>query len=31
VSNGHEADIYTFRDGKIIRIENAPREKIRDK
>lgn len=25
-----QADIYTFRDGKIVRIENAPREEIRD-
>jgi ketosteroid isomerase-like protein len=25
-----QADIYTFRDGKIVRIENAPREEIRE-
>jgi ketosteroid isomerase-like protein len=24
-----QADIYTFRDGRIIRIENTPREEIR--
>jgi ketosteroid isomerase-like protein len=25
-----QADIYTFRDGKIVRIENKPREEIRE-
>jgi ketosteroid isomerase-like protein len=25
-----QADIYTFREGKIVRIENAPREEIRE-
>jgi ketosteroid isomerase-like protein len=27
---GRQADVYTFRDGKIVRIENTPREEIRD-
>jgi ketosteroid isomerase-like protein len=25
-----QADVYTFREGKIVRIENAPREEIRE-